>query len=110
MGPMCFDYGFGPFRWVCCSGEIADLEKTDLIAAKVLAEMLPEAPDEIKGQIRDNLNWIRDAKVNLPVVGSMSRICTPIPKAGCASPRRSMTPLPAANYRVRWYWGAITTT
>jgi len=74
MGPMCFDYGFGPFRWVCCSGEIADLEKTDLIAAQVLAEMLEEAPDEIKGQIRDNLNWIRDAKVNLPVVGSMSRI------------------------------------
>ncbi len=74
MGPMCFDYGFGPFRWVCCSGEIADLEKTDLIAAQILAEMLAEAPDEIKGQIRDNLNWIRDAKVNLPVVGSMSRI------------------------------------
>ncbi len=74
MGPMCFDYGFGPFRWVCCSGEIADLEKTDLIAARVLAEMLADAPDEIKGQIRDNLNWIRDAKVNLPVVGSMSRI------------------------------------
>jgi len=74
MGPMCFDYGFGPFRWVCCSGEIADLEKTDLIAASVLETMLAEAPAEIKGQIRDNLNWIRDAKVNLPVVGSMSRI------------------------------------
>ncbi len=74
MGPMCFDYGFGPFRWVCCSGEIADLEKTDLIAAQVLKDMLAEAPEEIKGQIRDNLNWIRDAKVNLPVVGSMSRI------------------------------------
>ncbi|MFN0213664.1 MAG: urocanate hydratase [Saprospiraceae bacterium] len=74
MGPMCFDYGFGPFRWVCCSGEIADLEKTDQIAAQVLAEMLAEAPDEIKGQIRDNLNWIRDASINLPVVGSMSRI------------------------------------
>lgn len=74
MGPLCFDYGFGPFRWVCCSGEITDLEKTDLIAAQVLEQMLAEAPDEIKGQIRDNLNWIRDAKVNLPVVGSMSRI------------------------------------
>ena len=74
MGPMCFDYGFGPFRWVCCSGEIADLEKTDLIAARVLEAMLAEAPEEIKGQIRDNLNWIREAKVNLPVVGSMSRI------------------------------------
>jgi urocanate hydratase len=74
MGPMCFDYGFGPFRWVCCSGEIADLEKTDLIAAHILETMLSEAPEEIKGQIRDNLNWIREAKVNLPVVGSMSRI------------------------------------
>lgn len=74
MGPLCFDYGFGPFRWVCCSGQLADLEKTDLIAAEVLAQMLEEAPEEIKGQIRDNLNWIRDAKVNLPVVGSMSRI------------------------------------
>jgi urocanate hydratase len=74
MGPMCFDYGFGPFRWVCCSGEIADLEQTDLIAARVLEAMLAEAPEEIRGQIRDNLNWIREAKVNLPVVGSMSRI------------------------------------
>lgn len=74
MGPLCFDYGFGPFRWVCCSGQLSDLEKTDRIAAEVLEEMLAEAPEDIKGQIRDNLNWIRDAKVNLPVVGSMSRI------------------------------------
>lgn len=74
MGPLCFDYGFGPFRWVCCSGELSDLEKTDQIAAQVLAEMLAEAPAEIKGQIQDNLNWIRDAGVNLPVVGSKSRI------------------------------------
>lgn len=74
MGPLCFDYGFGPFRWVCCSGELSDLEKTDQIAAQVLADMLEEAPAEIKGQIQDNLNWIRDAGVNLPVVGSKSRI------------------------------------
>jgi urocanate hydratase len=74
MGPMCFDYGFGPFRWVCCSGNMADLEKTDLIAAQVLEEMLVDAPEEIQGQMRDNLHWIRDAKVNLPVVGSLSRI------------------------------------
>jgi urocanate hydratase len=74
MGPLCFDYGFGPFRWVCCSGDPADLEKTDLIAGNVLAQMLEEAPDEIRGQIRDNLHWIRDARVNLPVVGSLSRI------------------------------------
>ncbi|MBL7828291.1 MAG: urocanate hydratase, partial [Saprospiraceae bacterium] len=74
MGPLCFDYGFGPFRWVCCSGDLNDLYKTDDIAAGVLEQMLAEAPDEIKGQIRDNLNWIRDARVNLPVVGSFSRI------------------------------------
>lgn len=74
MGPLCFDYGFGPFRWVCCSGELSDLYKTDDIAAGVLEQMLQEAPEEIKGQIGDNLNWIRDARVNLPVVGSMSRI------------------------------------
>ena len=74
MGPLCFDYGFGPFRWVCCSAEQADLDKTDAIAAKILAEMLDEAPEEIKGQLRDNLLWIQTAKQNIPVVGSKSRI------------------------------------
>ncbi|HLP94630.1 MAG TPA: urocanate hydratase [Saprospiraceae bacterium] len=74
MGPLCFDYGFGPFRWVCCSGDLTDLVKTDQIAARVLEQMLAEAPAEIQGQIRDNLNWIRDAQKNLPVVGSHSRI------------------------------------
>ncbi|HAD12043.1 MAG TPA: urocanate hydratase [Saprospirales bacterium] len=74
MGPLCFDYGFGPFRWVCCSGDLKDLATTDQIAARVLEHMLAEAPEEIKGQIRDNLNWIRDAHKNLPVVGSHSRI------------------------------------
>ncbi|MEZ4940986.1 MAG: DUF559 domain-containing protein [Saprospiraceae bacterium] len=74
MGPLCFDYGFGPFRWVCCSGDPADLKKTDAIAARVLAEMLEEAPDDIKGQINDNLLWIKTAEHNLPVVGSFSRI------------------------------------
>lgn len=74
MGPLCFDYGFGPFRWVCCSGEMSDLETTDRIAGDVLEAMLHEAPEEIRGQIRDNLNWIRDAQTNLPVVGSLSRI------------------------------------
>ena len=74
MGPMCFDYGFGPFRWVCCSGVPADLEMTDKIAGDVLEEMLQEAPEEIQGQIGDNLKWIRAAQVNLPVVGSYSRI------------------------------------
>ena len=74
MGPLCFDYGFGPFRWVCCSGEQTDLDQTDAIAAKILAEMLADAPDEIKGQLRDNLLWIQTAKQNIPVVGSKSRI------------------------------------
>lgn len=74
MGPMCFDYGFGPFRWVCCSGRMEDLERTDAIAARVIEELLAEAPDEIKPQLRDNLHWIRDAHKNIPVVGSLARI------------------------------------
>ena len=74
MGPLCFDYGFGPFRWVCCSGDPADLERSDAIAGDVLEAMLAEAPDDIRGQIRDNLLWIRSARQNLPVVGSFSRI------------------------------------
>lgn len=74
LGPMCFDYGFGPFRWVCASGRSEDLDATDAIAAKVLEEMLAEVPDEIKLQIYDNLTWIRDAKKNKLVVGSQARI------------------------------------
>ncbi len=74
MGPMCFDYGFGPFRWVCCSGRMEDLERTDAIAARVIEELIAEAPDEIKPQLRDNLHWIRDAHKNIPVVGSLARI------------------------------------
>lgn len=74
MGPLCFDYGFGPFRWVCCSGDPADLQKTDAIAAQVLEEMLKDAPEDIRGQINDNILWIKTAEQNLPVVGSFSRI------------------------------------
>jgi urocanate hydratase len=74
MGPMCFDYGFGPFRWVCCSGKKSDLDQTDKIAADVLKAMLKEAPKSIKGQLRDNLLWIKNAKKNIPRVGSASRI------------------------------------
>jgi urocanate hydratase len=74
MGPLCFDYGFGPFRWVCCSGNSSDLQTTDAIAADILREMLEDAPNEIKGQIKDNLIWIESAANNLPVVGSLSRI------------------------------------
>ena len=74
MGPLFFDYGFGPFRWVCTSGKPEDLAATDRIAARVLEEMLPEAPEEIKGQLEDNLHWIRKAEENPLVVGSQARI------------------------------------
>ncbi len=74
MGPMCFDYGFGPFRWVCTSGLEADLDTSDAIAARVLRQMLDGAPSEIAGQISDNLVWIENAKQNIPIVGSMARI------------------------------------
>lgn len=74
MGPMCFDYGFGPFRWVCCSGLEEDLDKTDLIAASVLEEMLKSSPAEIQQQMADNIHWIKEAKKNKLVVGSQARI------------------------------------
>ena len=74
MGPMCFDYGFGPFRWVCGSGEPADLDKTDAIACEVLEAMMADAPPEIRQQMADNVQWIRGAKANKLVVGSQARI------------------------------------
>lgn len=74
MGPMCFDYGFGPFRWVCTSGSKDDLDKTDEIAANILEKIYEEAPDEIKGQLKDNILWIQNADKNIPIVGSKSRI------------------------------------
>jgi len=74
MGPMCFDYGFGPFRWVCASGKQEDLDYTDDCATKVLEEILKEAPKEIHGQLQDNINWIKAAKTNKLVVGSKARI------------------------------------
>ena len=74
MGPMFFDYGFGPFRWVCTSGNPADLAKTDEIAARVMEEIMQNAPDEIKGQMADNIHWIREASRNKLVVGSQARI------------------------------------
>lgn len=74
MGPMCFDYGFGPFRWVCTSGLKEDLDTTDKIAAAVLKDMLKHAPAEIQGQMQDNITWIEAADQNIPVVGSKSRI------------------------------------
>ncbi|MWB95104.1 urocanate hydratase [Flavobacterium sp. GA093] len=74
MGPMCFDYGFGPFRWVCTSGKPEDLQKTDAIASQVLEEMAKTAPDEIQQQMQDNIKWIKGAQENKLVVGSQARI------------------------------------
>ena len=74
MGPMFFDYGFGPFRWVCTSGKAEDLEKTDKIAAKILRKIAAEAPEEIRGQMEDNIKWIEEAGKNKLVVGSQARI------------------------------------
>ena len=74
MGPMCFDYGFGPFRWVCASGNPEDLEKTDKIACEVLEEMIKNSPEEIKQQMADNIHWIKGAQENKLVVGSQARI------------------------------------
>ncbi len=74
MGPMCFDYGFGPFRWVCASGKPEDLEKTDAIACQVLEEMAKTAPTEIQQQMQDNIKWIQGAQQNKLVVGSQARI------------------------------------
>ena len=74
MGPMCFDYGFGPFRWVCTSGKKEDLDKTDKIACEVLEMLKLEAPKEIQQQMADNIRWIKSANENQLVVGSQARI------------------------------------
>lgn len=74
LGPMCFDYGFGPFRWVCTSGNPEDLDKTDDIAMQVLSEIKQTSPEEIQLQMQDNITWIKDAKKNKLVVGSQARI------------------------------------
>lgn len=74
MGPMCFDYGFGPFRWVCCSGEASDLAATDAIASEVLEGLMQKATDDIRQQMADNIRWIKSAQENNLVVGSQARI------------------------------------
>lgn len=74
MGPMCFDYGFGPFRWVCASGKEEDLQKTDEIATEVLRNLKEESPAEIQQQMQDNIQWIQGARENKLVVGSKARI------------------------------------
>ena len=74
MGPMCFDYGFGPFRWVCTSGKPEDLQKTDTIASQVLEELAKTSPNEIQQKMQDNIKWIKGAQENKLVVGSQARI------------------------------------
>ena len=74
MGPMCFDYGFGPFRWVCASGKPEDLQKTDELACEVLEELMKNSPGEIQQQMQDNITWIKGAQENNLVVGSQARI------------------------------------
>jgi urocanate hydratase len=74
MGPMCFDYGFGPFRWVCASGKPEDLQKTDEIASEVLEKLMKNSPAEIQQQMQDNITWIKGAQENKLVVGSQARI------------------------------------
>lgn len=74
LGPMCFDYGFGPFRWVCTSGNPQDLQKTDVIALEVMQKIKLNAPEEIQQQLQDNITWIKEAEQNNLVVGSQARI------------------------------------
>ena len=74
MGPLCFDLGFGPFRWVCASGKPEDLRQTDIIAARVLEKILKNAPELIHPQLQDNIRWIKEAENNNLVVGSQARI------------------------------------
>lgn len=74
MGPLFFDYGFGPYRWVCTSSKPEDLAETDRLAAEVLEEILKDAPEEIQSQLKDNIHWIKEAGKNQLVVGSQARI------------------------------------
>lgn len=74
LGPMCFDYGFGPFRWVCTSGNPEDLQKTDAIALEIMKQIKAQAPEEIQQQMQDNIKWIEEAEQNKLVVGSQARI------------------------------------
>jgi len=74
MGPLCFDFGFGPFRWVCCSNDPSDLEKTDRIASETLCNVMKDSPEEIRQQMTDNIHWINEAGKNKLVVGSQARI------------------------------------
>ena len=111
MGPLCFDYGFGPFRWVCTSGDPADLETSDRIAGDVIEKLAADAPDETRQQYLDNLRWIRQAGANQMVVGSQARILY-----SDAEGRRAIAAAFNAGHRrgrdlaPRWCWAATTTT
>ena len=97
MGPICFDYGFGPYRWVCSSGDAADLRATDEIAIEVLNEQLHDAPPQIRGQIMDNIRWISEADQHRLVVGSKARYCMQMARAEGSWPRGSTRQYPAGE-------------
>jgi len=90
MGPMCFDYGFGPFRWVCCSNKPADLEVTDKIAIETLGELIKNSPDQIKQQMNDNIHWIKGAAENRLVVVRRRAFFMLMLKEGWKLPLHSM--------------------
>ena len=99
MGPLFFDYGFGPFRWVCTSGKAEDLETTDKIAADVLAEIAASAPKEITGQMEDNIHWIKEAgEINWWWVRKHV-FCMPIAQAVQKLPKRLTMPLPKDEFQ-----------
>ena len=100
MGPECFDYGFGPFRWVCASGQKADLRVTDELAAGVLRRLRKDAPDEIQQQYSDNLKWIEAAEDNNLVVGSCARILYADDEDDVLSPMHSTKPFAMVAYKV----------
>jgi len=109
MGPMCFDYGFGPFRWVCSSGDSTDLKKSDEIACAVLEALILKAPVEIKQQMRDNIQWIKGAQENNLVVGSQARILYADSEGRIEIAKALTKPLKKEKYLPQLFWEEITT-
>ncbi len=110
MGPMFFDYGFGPFRWVCTSGKPEDLETTDSLAAEVLEEIRKTAPDDIRGQLDDNIHWIREAGRNRLVVGSQARILYADCEGRVKIAEAFNRAIAEGRITAPWCWGATTMT
>jgi urocanate hydratase len=108
-GPMCFDYGFGPFRWVCTSGTPEDLATTDSIAAHILEDMASSAPTEIRQQLRDNLRWINAAADHKMVVGSQARILYSDYWGRTRLALAFNQAIREGKYLLPLSWGAITT-